>query len=517
MMIRRSSSIGGYAPRRSSSIASGSTASSERGYERKSSMRKRAHSVAAQVLGKSAPLASLPVLKVSVKTAFDTHVGVSLEGARPEGRGLPAVCRAGSAAVATLLAPRSLGGKVDGLKGSVEIDGFDQPTYFHIGRGGDIDSWVGSKGHWKHTVVHTESWDWKNVGPKPTEGQAADIELGGGELKIYIRSQTAVELKRCLQLQALREASEGEDYDTLRAQVTKARMASVDMEQIALGEVRLKAMRELGLHVNEGCDHATVRRNMDWALVTSKIGAPNVNEVCTVCDDCPCNVSENPGEVLEIRDGHIQEILKGFGPEPDKMLFDEIVGAALAAEEGSIWRAGGKFIFSEFNRNQSCIALERMLLKFGKNTCAKMLMELHGYTERKYNGYVTAIQVNIHHHGSYHDQHRDIYSLKQSAGPNCTCQFQECVGTVCYSLGSSRICLCETMTDTLSSIQPCGEECEGRKEYSWLHSGASMYFNGDWNNNHTHGIPPCEEDTGPRISLAFLLAAKPASGSYITK
>jgi hypothetical protein len=295
-------------------------------------------------------------------------------------------------------------------------------------------------------------------------------------------------------------------------------MASVDMEQIAVGESRLKALRELGLHVSEGCDKASVRQMMSWGLVTCKVGSPNVNEVCTICDDCPCNVPVNPGEVLEIIEGHVQEVLKRFGTDSDRLLFEELVDAALAAEEGCIWKAGGKFIFSEFSRNQSALALERMFLKFNKHRCSQMLVELHRYTEEKYHGYVTAIQVNFHtHHGSYHDQHRDIYSVKQSAGPNCTCQFQDCVGTVCYSLGSSRLCLCETMTDNLSQINPCGPDCEGRREYTWLHSGTSMYFNGDWNNNHTHGIPPCEEECGPRISLAFLLASKPSSCMVVFK
>lgn len=35
-----------------------------------------------------------------------------------------------------------------------------------------------------------------------------------------------------------------------------------------------------------------------------------------------------------------------------------------------------------------------------------------------------------------------------------------------------------------------------------------MYFNEDWNNAHTHGIPQTDEATGPRISIAFLLGAR---------
>ena len=32
----------------------------------------------------------------------------------------------------------------------------------------------------------------------------------------------------------------------------------------------------------------------------------------------------------------------------------------------------------------------------------------------------------------------------RAAGPSCTCTFKKCVGTVCYTVGSSRQCLPET-------------------------------------------------------------------------
>ena len=74
----------------------------------------------------------------------------------------------------------------------------------------------------------------------------------------------------------------------------------------------------------------------------------------------------------------------------------------------------------------------------------------------------------------------------------------------------------------------------GKKEYVWLQSGNAMYFNHEWNQNHTHGIPKMDaammknmgyvdedgkeiikgskgcfqENCGPRISLAYLLGAK---------
>jgi len=413
--------------------------------------------------------------------------------------------------VATYVAAATAMSRVGGAaRGAVEVEGFEQPLAFSVARSGQAASFVGEKGRSKHIALQAPSWDWRGGGEKPTEGKAVEAEICGSDLKIQLRAQSVMELKRCLQLQALREAAEGSDYDTLRAQVTKARMASVEVEHIAAGEARLKELKDMGLHVHEGCDKASVRDQMCWGKVTARHGEGGVNVPCALCVDCPCNVEQNPGEVLEFTEGAVQQCLAAFGPDADRFLFNGLVEAALAVQEGCIWRAGGKFIFSEFNRNQSVTALSRMLIKHDKKQCADMVQTLLKHSEQYYKGFVTAIQINFHpHRGTYHDQHRDIYSVKQSAGPNCTCQFQDCVGTVCYSLGSSRMVRLDTMTDTLSIIRPCSEQCQGRQELRWLHSGNSMYFNGDWNGNHTHGIPPSEEECGPRISLAFLLASKP--------
>eukprot|EP00927_Polykrikos_kofoidii_P079623 TRINITY_DN76415_c0_g1_i1.p1 TRINITY_DN76415_c0_g1~~TRINITY_DN76415_c0_g1_i1.p1 ORF type:complete len:514 (+),score=69.44 TRINITY_DN76415_c0_g1_i1:83-1624(+) len=493
--------------RRSRSSTSLALVPESRDGTQKASMRHRAHSVAVQVLGRSSS-ASLPVLQVMVTTTSDIRVSVSLEGARPEGRGLPAVCKPGVTNNAKYVSAFPLPAS-SGSAGSIEIEGFEEPASFRLVSSG---SYIGSPGRFRQTLLHAPSWDWRNNGDKPTEGIAADLELASGVLKIGVRAQTVMELKRCLQLQALRDAAAGGDYDTLRAQVTKARMASVAMEHIQEGEAKLKELRERGLHVNEGCDKATVRALMNVERVTNTLGAEDVNFPCSRDANCPCNVELNPGEVLEILPGVVQECLASFGPDADMRLFECLTEAALAVDDGCVWKAGGKFIFSEFNRNQSATALSRMLLKHGQKQCAEMVSQLLCYTQTKYAGYVTAIQVNFHtHKGTFHDQHRDIYSVKQTAGPNCTCQFQDCVGTVCYSLGSSRLALLETMTDSMSSIRKCCDECDGRREFRWLHSGCSMFFNVDWNDNHTHGIPPSEEDCGPRISMAFLLAANPPS------
>jgi len=496
--------VGGGSPTaasRASSLAGGKRALA------RTSSSTRSHSAVASLVLHSVPtfVPGSPVaFRVCVTTTFDAQVKVEVRGASPEaGCGLPEVCRPEEAAAATYVANSvCLGGQT---QGTLLIQGFE-PVPFAVAHTRQYSTFVGPGGRRRYTALRAEPWDWRGGGDRPTEGQAADLEVVAGTVKANLREATAAELRRCLQLQALRDAEKGEDYDTLHAQVTKAKAAGVEVEHIERGEERLKALRKQGLHVHSGCEKESLREMMQWSKVTSRAGARSTSEACSACADCPCNTSLNPGEAFEVLPNAVEECL---GPGKDKELFEELLGAALGVEEGSVWKAGGKFIFSAFNRNQSVVALTRMLEKFGKKHCAKMLLDLVRSSEKKYDGYVTAVQINFHPNGeTFHDQHRDIYSGKQRAGPNCTCSFRECVGTVCYSLGSSRVCQLDTMVDSTSSVRPCSAGCAGRRERLWLHSGEAMYFNGPWNQNHTHGIPSMDEEAGPRISIAFLLGAQ---------
>lgn len=484
-----------------------------------------------------------PVVKICVGPGtFDSQVRVTVQGAKPEGNGLPDVCTAGKAFAATWVAASVCRGPA--TKGTLRIDGFE-PCPFSVSHSDQGSTYIYTKGKWRHTLLSAPEWDWRGHGDKPTEGKAADVEVVSGLfadkmpmvklaateppgpatkiVKVQLRPTTEAELKRFLQWRILREAEEGDDYDTLHAQVSKAKTAGVELAEIERAEERLKFLRKQGLHVAEGADKETLKGLMLWSVVT-RTEHTRENRPCTASTDCPCNVERNCGEVLDVTPNSVQDCLSEFGPEGDRELFDELAAAALAVEEGSVWKAGGKFIFSAFDRNQSVSALTRMLNNHGRTRCAKMLLRMVEYSESRYGGYVTSIQVNFHPHGStYHAQHRDIYSAKQRAGPNCTCSFRKCVGTVCYTVGSSRACLLETMTDDLSSIQACGEDCQGRKEICWLHSGDAMFFNEAWNANHTHGIPTIEDvhldqPCGPRISVAFLLgAAEEQASKYMIK
>jgi len=475
--------------------------SSKKDLSRKQGSATRSHSVAALVLRNGAGPPPV-VARIKFSSTVSIAVRAEIQGAHvAEGEsGLPEVCYEGVGASATYVSPH--GPLVGDTHGSLIVGDFKLVPFCISRKTGT--SFVGVTNRRRYTVLSAQPWDWRANGEKPEEGLAMDLELYGTALTVQVRSATIMELKRCLQLQALREAEEDGNYDALHAQVTKAKMAGVDLEHIERGEEQLKVLRKQGWHINPGCEKETLRELMQWAKITHRNDA-DVNLECLADPNCPCNERENPGEVLNFVPDAVQSIL---GKNTDKRLFEAMVDAAIGVEEGSVWRAGGKFIFSAFNRNQSVVALTRMLSNYGKKDCAKMLLKLAGDSEKKYGGYVTAVQVNFHPSGeTYHDQHRDIYSAKQRAGPNCTCSFRECVGTVCYSLGSSRICHLETAVDDLSAVKACGNDCTGRREKKWLHSGVAMFFNGPWNQNHTHGIPKSEAEVGPRISIAFLLGA----------
>jgi hypothetical protein len=380
-------------------------------------------------------------------------------------------------------------------------------------------TYIGSAGHRRHLALHAPKWAWRDGAEKPTEGQAAEIEImgptfGGGVplISVKLRRTSAAELKRTLQLQALLEALEEKDYDTLLAQITKARAHGVEQLHIERCDKILRSLRNQGLHVSKNCDKETLRDMFQWVRVTPNKTGGDRCWPCSASSTCPCIQHENPAEIISFIPNAVQDCLAEFGPQSDKTLFEDLVDGALSVSEGSVWKSGGKYIFSAFDRNQSLVALTRMLSNFNKHRCANMLLKLAQYSESKYEGFVTAVQVNFHPNGeSYHDQHRDIYSGKQRAGPNCTCSFRECVGTLCFSLGSSRECQMDTMTDELSGIESCGPTCGGHRTRHWLHSGEAMYFNDEWNQRHMHGIPKVDDNPlhhGPRISIAFLLGTK---------
>ncbi len=96
----------------------------------------------------------------------------------------------------------------------------------------------------------------------------------------------------------------------------------------------------------------------------------------------------------------------------------------------------------------------------------------HHSKEATYGGFVSAVQVNFHCNGeSFHDQHRDVYSAKQRAGPNCACSFKECVGTVCYLVvlqGQVTRVLERTLSHWMSAKPGWGDNLRNTMVDGWL-------------------------------------------------
>jgi len=343
------------------------------------------------------------------------------------------------------------------------------------------------------------------------EGIVAEVSVSScfeAEMTVIIRQAKQKELRRLAQQEALLRAMDRKKYSSLHAQITKARMRKVELGLIDQAE---RILRSIKMPETSFMNHRDLSKLMRWKRITTTGDAPIV-ESCELSDNCPTSAGfAQDDEEFTVTEGVVQEALEGIAPadvEADKWLFQALVKAAYSVPEGCVWKSGGKFILSNEERNQSVTAIVNLLERENRDSPAgKAIRALVNYTETKYKFQVTAVQLNFHpNEKTFHKQHRDIHGAGQKGGINCTCSFLKCQGSVCYSLGSSRQVLCCTITDSRSKYQACCDECTGQKTYYWMHSGSAMYFNDKWNGNHTHGVPPCSEPCGPRISVALLCA-----------
>lgn len=344
------------------------------------------------------------------------------------------------------------------------------------------------------------------------EGTVVEVAVTEGHeaaLTVKIRQAKKKELNKLAQQQALRLAMERGRYSSLLAQIARSKSRKVEASLIDEASRMLKTLQPKD---GSFMTHKELGHLMKWSKATSPDGACEVVQPCDSSADCPCNRGyASPGELCDVINDAVTDALRGVVPShlsADEWLFKALVKAALMAPEGCVWKSGGKFLLTNEERNQSATAIVGVLERENQETDAgKGIRALVDYTEQHYGYRVTAVQLNFHpNQKSSHKQHRDIYGAGQKGGINCTCSFMKCTGTVCYSLGSSRQVLCETITDSRSKYETCGEDCAGMKTYKWMHSGSAMHFNAPWNNNHTHGIPPMDDPCGPRISVALLCA-----------
>lgn len=199
----------------------------------------------------------------------------------------------------------------------------------------------------------------------------------------------------------------------------KARQSGVDSTDLEKAQAILKTLTP------ETLDKAELKRLMDWELVTKREGI--VVERCTASDDCSCNEVVADGEELEFFDDALETALTGMeGEHKGRQLFEDLVEAAQAFPAGSVWKAGGKFILSHPDRNQSPPALLQLLALHGKTRAAEAISGMMEWTMARKKCIISAVQVNLHaNHESFHAQHRDIFgkAQKEKAGRDCTCSF----------------------------------------------------------------------------------------------
>eukprot|EP00927_Polykrikos_kofoidii_P054752 TRINITY_DN49126_c0_g1_i1.p1 TRINITY_DN49126_c0_g1~~TRINITY_DN49126_c0_g1_i1.p1 ORF type:complete len:646 (+),score=93.11 TRINITY_DN49126_c0_g1_i1:21-1958(+) len=464
-------------------------------------------------------LASRARLRVAIVTQFDgPEVAVELTEGEADGGQVQALPKTLKTNEIQTMRFRSASSVV----GILRISGAP-PVQFAVQVGamkpnGERQNFVGSEGRDRTTVADAGQLDTSHGPHAKGEGTAVEISITSGafaEMQVLVRRAKKKELTRIGQRRALEAAMEKKNYSSLIAQITKSKMRKVELAFIEQASQLLKSLKP---PTGSFLTHAQLQKSMKWKRVTGMVTPEYVLEPCTASDSCPCNNDfAQIGEVCGVTDGVVDEALGDVVPDGtpgDKWLFKALVKAAIAAPEGCVWKSGGKFLLTNEERNQSANGIVSVLERGDQNSDAgKAIRALIAYTERKYKYSVTAVQLNLHpNEKSSHRQHRDIYGAGVKAGVNCTCSFMKCVGTVCFSLGSSRQVLTQTMTDSRSKYTACGEECVGCKKSIWMHSGSAMFFNDKWNNNHTHGVPELDEQCGPRISVALLCAPGPGGG-----
>jgi len=383
-----------------------------------------------------------------------------------------------------------------------------------LGAGAERFNFVSSENRQRSVVAHALG-DLELGSGTDARGDGVVVEttVGPGhraEMVVNIRKAKKKELARLAQEQALLSAMEQKKYSSLLAQISRGRMRKVEA---SLLEQAGRLLKSLSMPESLFLSHKELAKLMKWKRVTAPAGGSSDDVVpCSLSDACPCNAGKAQyGEVCDVTNNMVARALEGIVPSDqsaDRWLFKALVKAALVAPEGCVWKSGGKFLLTNEDRNQAPTAIVNVLERGDPNSDAgKGMRALVSFTEQEYGFRVTAIQLNFHpNNKSSHKQHRDIYGAGQKGGINCTCSFMKCTGTVCFSLGSSRQVLTQTITDSRSKYEACGDDCPGCLTYRWVHSGSAMYFNAPWNNNHTHGVPPMEDACGPRISVALLCA-----------
>eukprot|EP00929_Paragymnodinium_shiwhaense_P107836 TRINITY_DN74193_c0_g1_i1.p1 TRINITY_DN74193_c0_g1~~TRINITY_DN74193_c0_g1_i1.p1 ORF type:complete len:607 (-),score=147.78 TRINITY_DN74193_c0_g1_i1:67-1887(-) len=481
-----------------------------------SSLPSASSAMAAVMASPTASQKALIMRRVAVEVTYAAGIGDDIAGVTVQltrGRqndGSP-LCDEGVVCASQAPAQAVFNDFGDGISGSFEVTGLREPIPFASSRAVSSSKkgcYIGYPDKTNCVLLGVSTLACRLDGSSDPNGIAVECSVGPQAIRIHIRPATNFEVERREQLQALKDAEALGEYRTLHAQVVKSRQRGVELFHIERAEKQIKELVKKGAHIDIGKDR--LAELMTWEKVTSRPEgqAPQLEEKCTQSADCPCN-QEFEGEEFSVEQGSLQRILGELAPKDvpaDRWFFEILVEAALACPDGCCWFADGKYIMSAITKNQNLQATLMMLKTFHK-PCAKALQTLAEATEKEYKCKVVATQVNFHPDGTtHHLQHRDIFSPPNKLSLNCTCSMRQCRCSICYTVGSTRQLLCEAMTDETSQMDTCSESCEGSRVRHWLDSGSVTFLNDVWNRSHTHGIPKCEHDCGPRISVAFLCA-----------
>ena len=182
---------------------------------------------------------------------------------------------------------------------------------------------------------------------------SVDVTMEGApkaaKLMVTIRHSTEVEKRRSSARAALREAEGSDDYQQLHGQIVKARQSGVDTSDIQRAQTVLKTLKPDTLAKEE------ITELMVWDKVT-RYELPVEVDRCDASAACSCHEAKAVGEELEFSTDALEQALAGVRKEGQtaeelgKRLFECIVDAAMVFPEGSVWKAGGKFILSHPDR-----------------------------------------------------------------------------------------------------------------------------------------------------------------------
>ena len=307
----------------------------------------------------------------------------------------------------------------------------------------------------------------------PASRVALEAAVAHRSVRVLCRRATVAEVRRAEAAEQLRDAEGGTDYAYLHGRIVNARARGVEARRLDQAQARLKTLQPDAATKEELVEALT------WARVTADPSHATGDECKRVCCARPgCGVGAPlDGQRLEFETSAAELALEGVktGDVPkDRWLFERIADAAVAAaNDGGVWRSGGKFILSALSRNQSPVALRRFLASLGQKECAEGIDALIAWTGSAYEHKVSAVQINVHIDAtpSAHSATSTAWSSATWRGATARApSAQHRDGVPLPRIDAPR--LVEAEVDDYSRKAKCCERCEGYSCSHWLRSGS---------------------------------------------